>query len=572
MTKFIHRIPKIFLALLLVLFLTQCQEDRDSKLAYKIGLATLEGKPALDIQMKFNAHPSGITKVLYDNDAWGEKDLFNCIAEVRTEQPGVKIDIKKDSSWLEITHPKELKQIDFHYKVQQDFEEKGERGESYRPIIQEDYFHVFSHNLFMIPEHLGKEADNLMNVELRWENFPEDYVIHNSFGTSSKKQHLNNVPLSEFHQAIFIGGDFRIHSDEIRGNNIYLASRGDWVPFKDTTVMKILSRTIEVQRDFWKDHSQQYFTVTMRPIKQERGSSFQGTGLTNSFATSISNNSYTDVEQLVYLFNHELQHNWIGHAIENSNEEEQYWFSEGFTEYYTIKNIAKHRIHQLDESYFITQLNEIIRNLYTSPVKEAPNSQINYDNFWSDRDYSKLPYYRGAIFAFYLDQLIHADSEGKNNLDDLMHDLLKGAVEEHKKITHKYFIATVNKYLNGDIGTFFKDHIENGKLFPLEDVFMNIGFEYCPTTEVFDLGFRLAEDQRQISWVDKESAAYKAGLREGDQLGSRSIYYGNTENPVELGLLQGKTQKNISYLPAKMAKVPQLLTSEKNIELLSFRR
>ena len=126
-----------------------------------------------------------------------------------------------------------------------------------------------------------------------------------------------------------------------------------------------------MQRDFWQDHSQKYFAVTMTPTHQENGSSYQGSGLTNSFATSASNNDNLDPEGLVYLFNHELQHNWTGHTIVNQNEEEQYWFSEGFTDYYTLKNIAKNKISDLDGDYFIKMFNQTIKTPLHIPCKRS---------------------------------------------------------------------------------------------------------------------------------------------------------------------------------------------------------
>ena len=92
----------------------------------------------------------------------------------------------------------------------------------------------------------------------------------------------------------------------------FLATRGDWVPFSVDEIKGLLKETMENQRNFWEDHSQEYFTVTMQPIFQSNGSSYQGTGLTNSFATSFSNNEFMEIGQMVHLFNHELMHNWIG--------------------------------------------------------------------------------------------------------------------------------------------------------------------------------------------------------------------------------------------------------------------
>ncbi len=548
----------------LVFSFFSCEKEAGNVITYTISNAKKDTVSQLRIVMNFPADTSGITKVRYDDEAWGEENLFNCISGISLRNKKAKLTVERDSGLVIIKHPRDLKEVSLEYTLQQDFVERGERGESYRPLVQEGYFHIFSHNFFMMPEHLGSEGEDILNIVLCWEAFGKDYSIHNSFGHNQKEQRIQNIRLSEFHQAIFVGGDFRTYHEEINGNDIYLASRGEWIPFKDSTVLKVLSRTIELQRNFWSDHSQKYFTVTMRPITQETGSSFQGTGLTNSFATSISNNEHTDIEQLVYLFNHELQHNWIGHTIENDNEEEQYWFSEGFTDYYTIKNIAKHKIQDLDKSYFITELNGTIRNLFASPVREAPNAEINYDNFWSNRYYSKLPYYRGSIFAFYLDQSLRRSSKGKFSLDDIMHHLQEAAVTEGKKITHEYFVDVVNGYFEGGIDAVFQKHIEEGKLLPLATIFDELGFTYQAEARVFDLGFEFNAEQSAIRWVDPNSNAYKAGLRAGDKITSRSIYYDSMTRPVELTFVRGGAETEVSYRAVKLAKIPQLQDTPEN--------
>lgn len=546
-------------------FVSSCTSEKSKQIVYTITPVVLaDTVPRLKVAMTFSTDADGVTKVLFDDTAWGQENLFNCIDNPKVLEEDTKVLVEKDSGWVKITHPKELRQLNFSYQIRQENSGLDARDENYRPVVQPSYFHVFAHNFFMVPQHLGKDGDAMLDLAIHWEGFPEDYTIHNSFGSNERTQQLPAIPLQDFHSAIFVGGDFRVHHRVLKDNHVCLASRGDWVSFNDATVVEILDKTLEVQREFWEDHSQEYFTVTMRPIEQERGSSFQGTGLTNSFATQISNNEYTDIQQLVYLFNHELQHNWIGKAIVNDNEEEQYWFSEGFTEYYTIKNIAKNQIHGLGWDYFMGQINENIRNLYSSPVKEAPNSELTYDTFWSSRDYGKLPYYRGMLFAFYLDEMIQQDSEGKYSLDDVMRDFLKASKETGQKITHPYFIEKVNQYLNGDLTTFFNEHIEKGAWLPLKQLFVDLDLEYEVTCEVFDIGFKLDSEKRSILSVDDSSAAYKAGVRKGDLIGSRSIYYGSTTMPVELTLSRNGTTIPVSYLAVKEVPAPQLKISKKN--------
>ena len=372
------------------------------------------------------------------------------------------------------------------------------------------------------------------------------------------------MPLDKFHNAIFVGGDFRVYTEQIEGNELHLAVRGDWIPFKDDEVIKLLSETVRAQRDFWNDHSQSYFTVTLRPFPQERGTSFQGTGLTNSFATSMSNNDETEIDQLAYLFNHELMHNWIGTAIENADEEAQYWFSEGFTEYYTSKNIASYGIGGRDWSFFIENLNENIRLLEASSVKSAPNSEINYDNFWKSQEYGKLPYRRGMLFACYLDLQLQNASGGNLSLDDLMRDLLQASRDEGKKLSHAHFLKTANTYLPEDLTPFFNRHIVNGEALPLKELFQQLDFDFQEGADLFDLGFDFSSGYTEVEAVDPASEAFRAGVREGDRVISRNIYLGNTQKQVELVLEREGERLPVAYYPLKKSSLVQLVDNEAN--------
>lgn len=543
-----------------------CQEKSQSNLIFTISHVVEDSLSLLKIKMKLPADSSGTTILKFSNEAWGQKDLFNTLYNVQLIDVVGHIEKDLDSGWIILKHPKDLKMLEFEYQLKQDFDGGLSTDKAYRPIITENYFHVFSHNLFMLP----KTSKTNFDITLDWIDFPEEYIIHNSFGSEKRHQFLENMDVDLFGNAIFIGGDFRVMEDEINGNKISLATRGEWIPFQEKEVMQVLKQTLKCQRDFWQDHSQEYFTVTMQPFFQETGSSFRGTGLTNSFATSVSNNDFTDIEQMVYLFNHELMHNWIGNSIENENEEQQYWFSEGFTEYYTYKNVAKNKIRGLDGAFFINSMNEIVKNLYSLSIKEVPNSEMNYENFWSNYEYRKLPYYRGALFAFYLDYSIQKDSNGKYSLDNVMKDLFKVATNDNQKLNHSVFKGVLKTYFSDRTNIVFKEFIEEGKLLPLVDFYDEMKLEYEPTTQLFELGFQLSKDGTQVNDVDKDSEAWKAGLRSGDKLYSRSIWYGNVSKKVELGVLKEGNKIAIDFYPVRVALVPQMKVTRPNMKKLVF--
>ena len=563
MRHFFGRMVFLLSALLLV---SSCQEEERLSLSYTIRPVQNDSLPLLEVLLDLPPNPAGFTRLHYANTAWGEEELHRALfsLQMEPERPDNRVEINKDSGWIDLHYSRDLNQLKFRYQLQQDFDQaKLSTSEVYRPIIQENYFHLFSHHLFM-----GPATEKPLDIAVRWADFSEDYVIHNSFGTGQRIQRLESVDWNDFQSAIFVGGDFRVYQDELMGNKISLATRGDWIPFEEEEVFAILKETLEAQREFWNDHSQAYFTVSLHPFGQEQGSSFQGTGLTNSFATSVSNNSYTDLDQLVYLFNHELMHNWIGHRIENSNEEEQYWFSEGFTEYYTFKNIARNGVGGAEESSFFSSLNLAARQLYSSPVREEPNSQINYENFWSNPDYGKLPYYRGALFAFLVDMQIIHHSAGRKSLDDMMREFLVLS-QQGKRLSHELFLEVLEDYWE-EGKTYFDRHIIRGEFFDFAKEYARLGLQYEPEAVVYEMGFELSDDRKQIKSVQAGTAAEKAGLQAGDLLFSRSIWYGNTEKPIDLGVVRGKKQLQISFFPIKRVQLPQLIESGNNWDKLQI--
>jgi predicted metalloprotease with PDZ domain len=557
------------LIFLLLIVCIACNQERNNLISYKVSPIEKDGKPALNILMEFDANPSGETVVILQDKAWGEENLHNTLSDLQSKQVN-EIIKEKDSQRFVLKHDPSLKKIQFSYTIQQDTEGKLTTRSTYRPVIQDQFFHIFSHNFFMLPRDYVPNSSTPFDVQIDWSDFNEDYHLVNSFDTNNQMQTIENTNERYFHSAVFTGGDYRSYELDIEGNKAVFGIRGDWNAFQDSTIVQMLKQTLQVQRDFWQDHSQKYFAVTLTPTYRENGSSFQGSGLTNSFATSASNNEYLEFEGLIYLFNHELQHNWTGHLIKNDNEEEQYWFSEGFTEYYTLKNIAKNNIGGLNAEYFIEQFNEFITSLYQSPVKEAPNSEINYENFWSSYDYSKLPYRRGAIFAFYLDHLIQQDPKGEKSLDDLMLAIKEDALHKEQRLSHDYFLSKANEYLNDDLQPFFDKHIIKGELYDLKDIFAQFGYDFNPTTSIYDLGFSFTEDRKFVAEIDIKSNAYKAGLRKGDRISKRKYAIDPTYK-AEFTIKKNNAEKIVRFYPATAAEIPTLTQSDSNKKALSFR-
>jgi predicted metalloprotease with PDZ domain len=195
------------------------------------------------------------------------------------------------------------------------------------------------------------------------------------------------------------------------------------------SVGMLLQSAVSEQRSFWKE-TQPYYLVSLFPTYDEwndttHSLSVGGSGLHQSFTCMASDVPSPDLmERLTYLFFHEMMHNWIGGTIKSADEERQYWFTEGFTEYFQTKLRLRSGVLSVDQ--YIKEINEsTLKPYYASPVREMPNDSMTYQNFWSNYHYEKLPYQRGLLFALLLD--ISAKQEAGISLDDAMFNILSYA-------------------------------------------------------------------------------------------------------------------------------------------------
>ncbi|ADQ81668.1 peptidase [Riemerella anatipestifer] len=466
----------------LILILTISLSFGQTKVNYKVFYSENLQNEGLKIKVSFSSKKaSDSTYFQYSNEVWGETNLTNCLKLVEKENPKYKFKIVADSSRIVVYHPKE-KSISFSYRIIQDIKEEGFKS-GYRPILQKEYFHILGQSLFIVPEEIfdGKIDDPKITANIEWLNFPKNFLIHNTFGSQQLKQNLKVKLWSEFYHSLFVGGDYRIKSFNYLKKPVYFAIRGKWLgEYTDDNLFEALKKTIPTQREFWKDNDFDYYTVIITPTITKtdsiyKGQGLTGTGIKNGFIIRSSNNPFNDFSTMKYVFNHEMMHDWIGGKISIKHEELNYWFSEGFTDYYAYKNRLRNNDLTLKE--WLDSFNtEVIKAHWENPERNKPNYVIK-DDFWKSENVEKIPYRRGAIFAFWLDNQILKKSNCTKSLDDLMRDILKICTTENRKFTDELFLEIAQKYLDKDIAYFFQKHIINGLDFELKNEDLIDGFQ-----------------------------------------------------------------------------------------------
>ena len=184
--------------------------------------------------------------------------------------------------------------------------------------------------------------------------------------------------------SIYVAGKTRVCNIGDSSHPVFLSLYGSF-QLKDKQIAADMKGIIQSQRKFFNDFDFPYYAISL--IEGDSPSSMGGTRLFNSFTAFLPKGMQrTDY---YILFAHEHLHNWLGGKIsKNQDEELNYWWSEGFTDFYS--RLIAARSKGISSKTFRQQINQFLQEYYLSPVAQEPNSRIKKD-FWNNRDVEKLP-------------------------------------------------------------------------------------------------------------------------------------------------------------------------------------
>ncbi len=458
---------KIVFLLSTICFTSCKQSDKNpADISYEV-TANLNDSTNLLVKFNYKSDVNGELLLKYENTSWGDTDIYNCISSFKVDPEPTSVVFDRDSSLVRIkTTPNQINEI--QYTITQDFKEPLQNYHRYRPIINKDYFHTLGMRLFMFPVDLFATEASKASIAISWGEMPNNGLFHSSFGY--EREQLIKVTQEDLYASFFIGGDFRRYQFESNTRPVYFVTRGDWKTIKDDRLFSLLKETISFQDKFWNDPRKEMYSVSLIPTfetwtKTSKSNSLGGSCLTNSFISFASNNDGTTLNRLSWLYNHELLHTWIGRTILNEDEVKQYWFSEGFTDYYAYKLMLKN--DNLSSEEFIDILNkEVITPHYKDEINSIPNSELTFNTYWSNyKRYQKLPYRRGLLYAFLIDTQIKQQSNFEKSLDHLMLDFFQLALDdESMRLNNKVFKSHLSNYLSSEALFDFEQYIIKGQL------------------------------------------------------------------------------------------------------------
>ncbi|MCW2573795.1 MAG: hypothetical protein JWO88_3853 [Frankiales bacterium] len=388
----------------------------------------------------------------------------------------------------------------------------NDSGQS-KPVIRPTWFFSVGEALFALPEGRGKAPASFV-----WTGAPK------GFGFASDLEHLGPPggkaarpgTVDDVVESIVIGGrDLSLVERRIDGAPVRVAVIGRYAfeaaPFADQVL-----QVLKAERDFWGDRATP-FLVAMSPIASVKGRfSYSGTGRGDGFALWVDPGA--QLADLRALIAHEYFHTWnpaaLGGTGDETVEAAEYWFSEGFTDYYARKLMLTSGLFSPGE--FAARWNEILRAYAASPVRAAPNSRILAD-FWTSQPVQQLPYERGAMLAAALDA--RARQHG-SSLDAVLREMRRRTGRPGVKLhADELFPIAYRDVVGADAGDLIARHmIEGAPLSLTSDAFGPCFRVETHQVPVFERGWDVEATRKAgqvVTGLSPDSPAYAAGLRDG---------------------------------------------------------
>jgi predicted metalloprotease with PDZ domain len=241
-------------------------------------------------------------------------------------------------------------------------------------------------------------------------------------------------------------------------------------------------------------------------------------------------------------------HNWCGRGTPVREPEElTYWFSEGFTDFFTRRLLLRAGLTTREE--YAASLELRLREYLQSPRRNCSNEDIR-TGFWKDPETNEMPYRRGDLVAARLDCAIRARSGGRQSLDDF----LREAVElgrRRQELDVETLLARIERWTDARLARELRAVVVEGATLELpSDTFapcLAIEPESVPR---YELGFDLEATSKTgvITGLVPGSAAERAGLAEGQKL-SAFADMRRARQPVHVTVIVDGARKDISYLP-----------------------
>jgi len=411
----------------------------------------------------------------------------------------------------------------------------------HRAVLDPEYFLFNPQNALISPEFSDNE---MVKATFDWRMLPPGMPFFSSFGDGNRLQKVS-APWFRIENAIFAGGKFRVLRSTQSGHMLILAMRGQW-SFTDAEVFAQIRKIVDTENNFWHTAPLPYYLVTLAQFDEDEGDN-DGSAFTNAYMLFLSRKDTFDAGRIM-LIAHEVFHHWNPDSMGPVNDSVQ-WFYEGFTYYY--QGVIPLRFGLISYADYLKSLNEHLSEYELLPLHDISNAA------WLEVDHTSgtgylLSYARGAAIALWADARLREHTAGKSSLDNVLFDLVNPVRRGSNPppLTAERIFAAFQPYLSTDDLAKLRSFALDGAAVPLPARLGACAHLELTSMPSIDLGFDEASlKDKKLAHVKPGSPAYRAGLRDGQQVYAWSYYNNDPSKEVMIGLVTATGKREIRYLP-----------------------
>jgi predicted metalloprotease with PDZ domain len=504
-----------------------------------------EALAALSVRIRFKGDADGETRLLLPSKWAGKDELWRQVADLSVEGA----EVGSDGPAARVLRHRPSAPLVVRYRiVPAHAADPAADYEKAQPIVRPDWLFAHGEGLFAVPE--GREA---ARASFAWGQIPKTWTL------ATDLEHLSRArpgKVEDVLESVLIGApDLTVIRREIGGAPVRIAIRGRW-GFAPEAFADLALRIVAAENAFWGDRGRP-FLLAVAPLQTGGGrSSSNGTGRSDAFSI-VATTDY-DLLKEAHFLAHEYMHTWIARELggqPTKDEVLEYWFSEGFTDFYASRVLLRSGVWSLED--FVAKQNEVLARYAASPAVNRPNDKIGED-FWGDPAVGQLPYDRGRLLATLWDDRLRRRTGGRLDLDDVLRaqraEARANAGAGRVVSGGALFPAVYARVAGLDPAPEIARYLELGETVRLPpDLYGACARVETLMVPAFDRGFdgtRSAETG-VITGVDLAGPAYAAGLRDGmKRLGREGGREGDSR--VEIGYRVGLgdgSERVIRYLP-----------------------
>lgn len=402
---------------------------------------------------------------------------------------------------------------------------------------QPTYFYHRVNIRWPMPE--GPENKPL-HCEVRWVGFPSEWRLINSYGVDEREQTFETT-LGKLRKAVFAGGALRtVRSPK----GLLLVTPRTW-KLSDAAILDMADRIAEAHTAVWRDQGIPDHRLFLFPAST---GAWGGEGRTKGLILE-GDPETLEAASFAQIMSHELFHEWNARRLNWDNNEELYWFTEGFTEYYSVIALWRTGLWTFDQT--IAFSNSIVKSYFGSPVRTVSAAEM-VKLRPAVADAVRLPYLQGFLLA------ANWNLTG-TSLDEAMRHLYR---DNGEPLSNARIARALRSIGIQNAAEEIQRYIVAGAAIEIRPgLWGSCATEKKADVRGFDIGFdrKASEKTGIIEGIREDTSAWRAGIRNGQKWSALDVTWGDAGYQADLEITDQRGTRRVKYYPAttEVTPVPQ---------------